>query len=54
MKERIGQKIKLTNYEALLGVSNEESAVDVSIRDIHSFENHPFKVIDDDKMAELV
>lgn len=54
MKERVGQKIKLTNYEALLGVSNEESAVDVSIRDIHSFENHPFKVIDDDKMAELV
>lgn len=54
MKERVGQKIKLTNYEALLGVSNEESAVDVSIRDIHSFENHPFKVIDDNKMAELV
>ena len=54
MKERVGQKIKLTNYEALLGVSNEESAVDVSIRDIHSFENHPFKVVDDDKMAELV
>ena len=54
MKERVDQKIKLTNYEALLGVSNEESAVDVSIRDIHSFENHPFKVIDDDKMAELV
>ena len=54
MKERICQKIKLTNYEALLGVSNEESAVDVSIRDIHSFENHPFKVVDDDKMAELV
>lgn len=54
MKERVGQKIKLTNYEALLGVSNEESAVDVNIRDIHSFENHPFKVIDDDKMAELV
>ena len=54
MKERVGQKIKLTNYEALLGVGNEESAVDVSIRDIHSFENHPFKVIDDDKMAELV
>jgi len=54
MKERVGQKIKLTNYAELLGVGNEESAVDVSIRDIHSFENHPFKVVDDDKMAELV
>lgn len=54
MKERIGQKIKLTSYEALLGAENEESAVDVSIHDIHSFENHPFKVVDDDKMAELV
>lgn len=54
MKERIGQKIKLTSYEELLGVGNEESAVDVSIRDIHSFENHPFKVLDDEKMQELV
>lgn len=54
MKERIGQKIKLTSYEELLGVGNEESAVDVSIRDIHSFENHPFKVLDDNKMQELV
>lgn len=54
MKERIGQKIKLTSYEELLGAGNEESAVDVSIRDIHSFENHPFKVLDDEKMMELV
>ena len=54
MKERIGQKIKLTSYEELLGVGNEESAVDVSIKDIHSFENHPFKVLDDDKMQELI
>lgn len=54
MKERIGQKIKLTSYEDLLGVANEESAVDVNIRDIHSFENHPFKVVDDEKMEELV
>ncbi|MCF0134131.1 MAG: ParB/RepB/Spo0J family partition protein [Blautia sp.] len=54
MKERIGQKIKLTSYEELLGVGNEESAVDVNIRDIHEFENHPFKVVDDEKMDELV
>ena len=54
MKERIGQKIKLTSYEDLLGVGNQESAVNVSIRDIHSFENHPFKVVDDDKMQDLV
>lgn len=54
MKERVGQRIKLTSYEELLGVGNEESAVDVNIRDIHSFENHPFKVVDDEKMEELV
>ena len=54
MKRRPGQKIKLTSVEELLGVSNEESAIDIEIVKIRSFRNHPFKVIDDDKMQDLV
>ena len=54
MKTRPGQKIKMASLEELLGVPGEESASEVDLRLIHSFKNHPFKVIDDDKMEELV
>ena len=54
MKTRSGEKIKLTSLEELLGVPGEESASEVEINIIHSFKNHPFKVIDDEKMEELV
>ena len=54
MKPRAGQKIKLTSVNELLGVSNEESAMDLEIEKIRPFRNHPFKVLDDDKMQDLV
>ena len=54
MKSRSGQKLKLTSVEELLGVPNEEMSVEIDIANIHSFKNHPFKVRDDEKMAELV
>jgi len=54
MKPRAGQKIKLTSVDELLGVSNEESAMDLEIEKIRPFRNHPFKVLDDDKMQDLV
>ena len=54
MKTRSGEKIKMATLEELLGVPGEESASEVEIRLIHSFKNHPFKVIDDEKMEELV
>lgn len=54
MKYRAGQKIKLTSVDELLGVSNEESALDLEIEKIRSFRNHPFKVLDDEKMQDLV
>ena len=54
MKTRPGQKIKLTSVNELLGVNNEESAIDIEIEKIRSFRNHPFKVLDDDKMQDLV
>ena len=54
MKNRSGDKIKLTSIDELLGVVNEESAMEIEIRKIHSFVDHPFKVMDDEKMNELV
>ena len=38
----------------MLGVVNEEAAMDIEIYKISGFKGHPFKVIDDEKMQELV
>ena len=46
------QKIKLTSYDELLGV-NKDGTIEVEISRLHSFKNHPFKVVDDEKMNEL-
>lgn len=56
MKEnkRPGQQLKGLSVQDLLGVSGEESAMEIDIRLIHPFKDHPFKVLDDDKMQDLV
>ena len=54
MKNRSGEKIKLASIDELLGVVNEESAMEIEISKIQPFKNHPFKVLDDEKMQELV
>ena len=54
MKNRSGEKIKLASIDELLGVVNEESAMEIEISKIHPVKNHPFKVLDDEKMQDLV
>lgn len=54
MKTRSDQKIKMTSVEELLGVANEEVATEIELNQIQSFRNHPFKVLDDEKMQDLV
>lgn len=54
MASRAGQKIKLTSIDELLCVPETEGTIDIDVRAIYPFENHPFKVIDDEKMDELV
>ena len=54
MKNRSGEKIKLTSIDELLGVVNEESAMEIEIDKIKSFAGHPFKVVDDEKMQDLI
>lgn len=52
--KRPGQKIKMTSIDELLCVPDSSGTTEISVRDIYPFENHPFKVLDDDKMAELI
>ena len=54
MRERPGQKIKLKTIDEMLGVVGEESAMEIEIEKIHPFRNHPFHVVDDAKMQDLV
>lgn len=53
-KLRPGQKVRMVSVDELLGVEGEESSLELEIAKIQSFQNHPFKVVDDDKMEELV
>lgn len=54
MKTRPGEKIKMLTVDQLLRVPEEESAIEISVDKIYAFENHPFKVVKDDKMQELI
>ena len=47
MKSRSGEKIKLTSIDELLGVVNEESAMEIEINRMHAFKDHPFKIDDE-------
>ncbi len=54
MAKNIGEKMKLTSIEELLGVPANGGTEEVDIGLIKSFRNHPFRVVDDEKMDELV
>ena len=54
MKTRPGEKIKMLTVDELLGVPEGESAIQIEVCKIYAFENHPFKVIKDSKMQELI
>ena len=52
--KRPGQKIKMTSIDELLCVPDSSGTTEISVRDIYPFENHPFKVLDDEKMGDLI
>ena len=57
MKNKSAQKIKLTSYDDLFGTSGTEGGEVVTslpIRMFHTFKDHPFRVVDDEKMQETV
>jgi hypothetical protein len=47
--------IPLQSLDALFGTTSEEQAgiQQIALDNLHPFSNHPFKVLDDDKMTEL-
>ena len=53
-KNDLREKIHLTSVDELFGLENAESSIEIGIDRITSFKDHPFKVLDDDKMADLV
>lgn len=62
-KRNFGEKIKLSSYEDMFGPDENETIEsaeekgeirEVLLSDLHTFKNHPFRVIDDENMEELV
>lgn len=54
MASRVAGKIKLQSVDELLGVPEIAGTQEIEIERIHAFLNHPFKVLDDEKMDTLV
>ena len=50
MASRVAGKIKLQSVDELLGVPEIAGTQEIEIGRIHAFPNHPFKVLDDEKM----
>ncbi|MBR1670525.1 MAG: ParB/RepB/Spo0J family partition protein [Butyrivibrio sp.] len=53
MSRSIAGKIKLNNFADLVG-GDDTAITDVPLSDLHEFKNHPFRVLDDEKMDEMV
>lgn len=56
MKSKSAQKVRLTSYDDLFGTSGQDGEVitSVPIKLFHPFKDHPFRVVDDEKMQETV
>ncbi len=55
MKNNSASKIKLTSFDELFGgVREAQSIQSISIYHLVEFKNHPFRVVDDEAMEELV
>lgn len=59
MGSRSADKIKFTSFDQLFGEPQKEGTderriVEVPLSELHPFRNHPFRVMDDDKMLETV
>ena len=52
MINRVAGKIKLQSVDELLGVPEISGTQEIEIVRIHAFPNHPFKVLDDERMNQ--
>lgn len=59
-RRNLSEKIKLQSYDDLFGISevNDEKMngdiKEISLKELYAFKDHPFSVVEDDKMAETV
>jgi len=65
-KRGLGEKIKLSSYDEMFGTEDTAGAdiaaatvpdaqiVELPLEELHTFENHPFRVVDDENMEEMV
>ena len=55
-KKPLPDRMKLKPLDSLFGIDEEQTGqiMEVPISDLFSFQNHPFKVLDDEKMSQTV
>ena len=55
-KKTLPDRVQLKGLDSLFGIDQEQTGqvLDVPIRELFPFQNHPFKVLDDEKMAQTV
>lgn len=58
-KRNLGEKIKLSTYDEMFEMEDavliyKDQIKEVSLGEFYPFKNHPFKVLDDSKMEEMV
>ena len=55
-KKSVVGNIKLNSYDSLFGEDDNaaEHIIEAPLNDLHDFKEHPFRVVDDEKMEETV
>lgn len=55
-KKTLPDRVQLKGLDSLFGIDQEQTGqvLDVPIRELFPFQNHPFKVLDDEKMSQTV
>lgn len=55
-KKTLPDRVQLKGLDSLFGIDQEQTGqvLDVPIRELFPFQNHPFKVLDDEKMTQTV
>ncbi len=53
MSKGVAGRIKINTFNDLVG-GNAEEVTEVKLSELHEFKDHPFKVLDDEKMAQTV
>ncbi len=56
VKKQLPERVQLKTLDSLFGIDEEQTGqiMEVPISELFSFQNHPFKVLDDEKMAQTV